>query len=383
MIRVLIVDDSMVLREYLRGLFEEAGMEVVGVARHGQEAVEQVPVLRPDVVTMDISMPVMDGVEATRRIMRTHPVPIVVVSAQHDREQVRKAFLAVDEGALAVVQKPYGAGHPEHEASVRRLIEKVRLMAGVKVVRRFARPEPLAPPPATAIATERATGPVPEASRAPKRIAGAGQAGRVEAVRVVAIGASTGGPQAIQTILRGLPAVLPVPVLVTQHITPGFTEGFAGWLQNTTGFPVRLARNGEVLRAGQVYLAPDDTHLGVGPGDTVVLSQAPPLYGVRPAVAFLFRTVAEQYGAAAIGVILTGMGQDGAAELKLIKDRGGLTVGQDEATCVVYGMPAAAQRLGALVQVLPLDEIGPFLRRYLHTTLRSPAGAGRLGSSKQ
>lgn len=340
MIRVLVVDDSVTMREYLRVLIgREADMTVQGVACNGREAVDRVLAERPDVVTMDIMMPVLDGVEATREIMAKAPVPIVVVSAQSDPAQVRRAFEAMDEGALAVVQKPPGFGHPGHEAAVREIIEKVRLMAGVKVVRRWS----------------------PSGGERPVN----GRVSPARTFRVVAVGASTGGPHAVQTVLRGLPAPAPVPILLVQHITQGFTRGFADWLDQTTPHNVTVAEDGERLQPGRVYVAPDDRHLGVRFGLYATLSAEPPLDGHRPAVSYLFRKVAETCGPEAVAVLLTGMGRDGAAEMKRLRDLGAVTIGQDEATSVVYGMPAEAHRLGGVAHQYPLDEIGPALQHLL------------------
>ncbi len=341
MIDVLVVDDSAVVREYFAHLFGAQGdMRVVGTAKNGVEALQMVETLHPHVITMDISMPVMSGEEASRRIMAEHPTPIVVVSAQHDQEQVKLAFKAMEAGALAIVQKPYGAGHPQYGASVRELVDKVRLMAGVKVVRRWtlSHPETIAPPRCEPART----------------------------VRIVAIGASTGGPQAIQSVLRSFPAVFRAPVLIVQHITVGFCRGFADWLRSTTGVSVRLPEDGEELRPGVAYLAPDDQHMGVTKVGTIRLDDSEPLYGVRPSVGYLFRSLARHYGAEAIGVIMTGMGRDGAAELKLMRDAGAVTVGQNEDSCVVYGMPGVAAKLGAVTHQLPLADIGPSIRRQLH-----------------
>jgi len=183
---------------------------------------------------------------------------------------------------------------------------------------------------------------------------------------VVAIGASTGGPQAVQTVLRALPAVLLVPILLVQRITAGFIDGFAEWLRSTTGLSVRLAQHEETVRPGVVYLAPDNFHMEMGPNQTIVLKDSSNMYGVRPSVGHLFRSVATHYGANAVGALLTGMGKDGAAELKVMRERGALTVGQDEASCVVYGMRGVAAQIGAVTHELPLSEIDPFLRTQLH-----------------
>jgi two-component system chemotaxis response regulator CheB len=291
---------------------------------------------RPDVITMDIHMPKLDGFEATRRIMETQPTPIVIVSGSSTVEEATTAFRTLEVGALAAVPRPYGFGHPEFASSATRLVETVRLMSEVKVIRRWPRRDPGA----------QAVTPVPV---------------RVE-IRIVAIGASTGGPGALATILAALPKDLPFPVLVVQHICQGFTAGLGEWLAQVSGLPVHIAADGEMLVSGHVYVAPSNYHLGLGSSNRIRLDSGPAENGVRPAVSYLFRSVATVFGKQAVAVLLTGMGTDGADALKLIRDRGGLTIAQDQASSVVHGMPGEAIRLGAAMHVLTPESIGAFLR---------------------
>jgi two-component system, chemotaxis family, protein-glutamate methylesterase/glutaminase len=349
-VRVLIVEDSAVVRELLMELFSnEPGMTVIGVAADGAEAIAAVERLRPDVITMDINMPKMNGFEATRQIMRRVPTPIVIVSASWDPQEVRTTFQAVEAGAVAVLPRPRGVGHPDFNGESRTLVQTVRAMAEVKVVRRWAQ-TPFAP---------RAQ-PVP-APIAP--VAG----GRVRPVDLIAIGASTGGPAALHALLTQLPANLSFPIVIVQHIAAGFVEGFVEWLVQSTRFPVHLAKQGMTMQPGHAYVAPDRHHLAVGPGGTLLLRDTPPEAGLRPAVGHLFRSVAQVYGGRAGAVLLTGMGADGAAELKQLKDLGAPTIAQDRASCVVFGMPGEAIKRDAATWVLSPEAIAALLVRFSTT----------------
>ncbi len=349
MITVLIVEDSPVIAEFLSAVLgSDPAIRVVGVAPDGEAAVDAAHRLRPAVITMDIHMPRVDGFDATRRIMETCPTPIVIVSGNVAAEAGHDDVRAVAAGAVATVARPNGIGHPDHAASAQRLIDMVKLMSEVKVVRRWPRsgPPPMHPVPQA----------LPDAARA---------------VSVIAIGASTGGPLVLQSILAALPAKLPVPVLIVQHMAPGFVESFAEWLQQSTGFPVHMAADGEVMLPGHAYVAPDGRHLGVrdqgvrnlGPrqGARLLLSDAPPECGVKPAVSFLFRSLAATAAPHVAAVLLTGMGRDGVDELKRLKQAGALTIAQDEKSSVVFGMPGQAVEAGAVSHVLPPDGIADLL----------------------
>ncbi|MGC8781187.1 MAG: chemotaxis-specific protein-glutamate methyltransferase CheB [Anaerolineae bacterium] len=332
MIRVLIVEDSPTLRMLLKTVLEsDPEIAVIGMATSGEEGVRQALALKPDLITMDVHLPGMDGFTATRRIMEQQPTPIVIVSSSVDHHEVMTTFNAIQAGALDVLRKPTSIDHPDFAALRERLITTVKLMAEVKVIRRY---------------------------RSPMAARGAGerpQAGRPYSL--VAIGASTGGPAALNAILKELPAGFPLPVLVVQHMTAGFTAGLVSWLQLESRLTVKVAEDGENLRPGTVYVAPDDTHLVVAARGVVGLSKAPPVSHVRPSATVLFESVARVYGGDAIGVLLTGMGDDGAVGLRAMRERGALTIVQDEATSAVYGMPKAAVELGAAGQVLPLPQI--------------------------
>ena len=341
-IRVLVVEDSPVVAEFLTHVLQaEQRIEVVGVAFGGEEAIAMAQAKRPDVITMDIHMPGIDGFEATRRIMETAPAPIVIVSGGLSTDEVAFNFRAIEAGALAVVARPNGIGHPNHIASAKELVDNVKLMSEVRVVKRWPRNKFASPvQPAAAHAAAAA-----EIHRAPGRI------------QVVAIGASTGGPLALQTILSGLPREFPWPLLIVQHMTPGFAPGFVEWLANSSRFAVHVAAAGESLLPGHAYVAPDDFHMGVQKDGRIMLAEGAKESGVRPAVSFLLRSVGSVFGPDVVGILLTGMGRDGADELRRLKDGGAITIAQDEKSSVVHGMPGEAIQLGAARHILPPDAI--------------------------
>jgi len=340
MIKVLIVEDSRVAQEFLAHVLgTDPAIQVVGLVSDGEEALQAVKEKRPDVVTMDIHMPRMDGFQATRLIMENVPTPIIIVSASSGAKEVTSTFQAMEAGALAVVLLPPGFGHPEHKAAVQELLRMVKMMSEIKMVRRFARPVKAALPV------------MPHGLTLPAD----------KVIQLVAIGTSTGGPPVLNKILSLLTAQLPVPLLIVQHITTGFTEGFVDWLGTSSKFPLHIAQHGVKPLAGHGYVAPDGFHLGIASGPRIVLSNHAPENGLRPAVAYLFRTAAQVLGPCAVGVLLTGMGRDGARELKEMKDRGAITIAQDEASSIVYGMPGEAAKLGAATYILPPEGIAAML----------------------
>lgn len=340
MIRVLVVEDSPTVREFLiQILRSDPAIEVVGTAETGEEALEAVERTRPDIITMDVHMPRMNGFDATRRVMETHPTPIVIVSGTTDFTDTAKAFRAIESGALAVLQKPSGAGHPDHERSTSELIRTVKVMSEVKVVRRWPRYRAAEVAPEVSCCKEIR---LPTAQSHPK---------------IIAIGASTGGPPVLQTILAGLPRSFPIPVLIVQHIAAGFTQGFVEWLAQSSSLPVHIPAHGQSILPGQAYVAPDGLHMVVGADGRVQLRSDEPENGLRPSVACLFRSVTKAYGQSAVGVLLSGMGKDGAWELKSMKEQGAITIAQDQDTSVVHGMPGEAIKLGGATYVLPPEKI--------------------------
>lgn len=344
-LRVLVVDDSPVARAVLRSILEnEGGMTVVGLARNGWEAVQMTARLRPDVITMDVRMPEMDGYEATQQIMAYHPTPILIVTASLAKQDVDFSFRMLEAGALDILEKPAGDDPTALRSQAQALIERVRLLSRVRVITHL-RGRRKAGPPAPLAPVEVAPAPVP--SEGPERL--------------VVIGASTGGPRALQRVLGRLPSAFPAPILVVQHIASGFTQGLAEWLAGETARRVAVARDGEGLEAGRVYIAPEHFHML--PERTSIQLRDTPRTVPMPSVDVTMQAAARNFGARAIGVLLTGMGSDGAEGLLAIRRAGGRTVVQDQASCTIFGMPKAAIELGAAQQVLPLDEIAGALRQ--------------------
>lgn len=341
--RVLVVEDSVVARDLLVYILSsEPGIAVVGTAEDGEAAISSVARLRPDVVVMDIDMPRTNGFDATRRIMEAHPTRIILVSASRDIRAVATSVRAMEAGALAVLPRPPGPGHPEFGPMSGELVQTVRLMSEVAVVRRW--------PKKQRSAAEARQGRLVRARQAQGPI------------RLAAIGASTGGPLALQALLSRLPADFPLPILVVQHMSPGFIGAFAEWLSGACGKVVRLAAHSMEARPGAVYVAPDGYQMGVGPGGgRIILSECACGSLLCPSVAHLLRSVATCLGPSAAGVLLTGMGRDGAEELLLMKERGAVTIAQERESCVVYGMPGEAVRLGAAEYILSPAEIAAAL----------------------
>ena len=336
MIKVLLADDSALTRAVVKDVLQSvADLTVIGEARNGKEAVEMTNRLKPDLVIIDLLMPVMDGLTAIETIMSEVPTPILVLSATVDEREVTNAFDAIRKGALDVMEKPGGIGMDQSDGFAARLIEKVRLLARIKVIRRWPRSKVLVTP------QPRVRGSKPT---------------------VLAIGASTGGPRAVMKIVKSLPADFPAAVFIVQHIASGFATGFASWLNGECGIKVRLAVDGEVVTAGVALVAPNDCHM-VLDGGKIRLLNDPPVNCCRPSIDVFFQSLAQERGAQTVGVLLTGMGRDGAQGMLRIKDQGGATLVQDEESSAVFGMPKAAIGLNAADQVLPLTGIPDAIAR--------------------
>ena len=342
MIRVLIVEDSPIIVEFLRSILNsDVGIEVVGAVRNGELALDAVKLYRPDVITMDIYMPGMNGFEATRQIMETIPTPIIIVSGNVTPEESAVTFRALEAGAVMVMARPTGIGHADHDVTTQKLVQTVKLMSEVKVVRRW-----------------------PRSGR--KRVTESHtfdpQFKPGEPIRLIAIGASTGGPQALQIILRGLPANFSVPVVIVQHMATGFIQSFAEWLGQSCALPVHIGSNETVLRPGHIYIAPDGTHLEVQRNDRLWLKAGTDETTHCPSVSVFFQSVVRTYGRQAVGILLSGMGTDGALELKLLRESGAITIVQDEKSSVVFGMPGKAVSIGAAQFVLNPNQIAQYLK---------------------
>jgi two-component system, chemotaxis family, protein-glutamate methylesterase/glutaminase len=340
-IRVLVVDDSALMRKLIPAILaRDPSIEVVGTAMDGAFALKKIEELRPDVVTLDLEMPRMDGMETLRLIMKRAPLPVILFST-HSKEGAYSTLKALALGAVDFIAKPTdaAAGHLETIADL--LIEKI------KVAKRAAGRK--LPPAAVAIDP-------PNQKKSARSV--------LPPSRIIAIGTSTGGPNALQFVLSQIPADFPCTILVVQHMPEGFTEMFARRLDECCALDVSEAKSGDLLNAGRVLICPGNRHMMVRRmprGDMAVLSDGPPVNGHRPSVDVLFHSVAQEFALSAVGVIMTGMAEDGAEGLGAIKAAGGMTIAQSEDTCVVSGMPRAAIQKGHVNKIIPLEGIGAFL----------------------
>jgi len=345
-IRVLVADDSLVAREMLTQILQsDEHIEVVGLATNGVEAVDLTAKLKPDLITMDIHMPKLDGLGATEQIMAYNPTPILVVSSSVHGEGMGRAFDALDLGALEVIKKPEPRDWADLDRIGRDVIRKVRILSNVRVIthiRGRQRP-PASPLPSVGAGTR----------------------------SIVAIGSSTGGPSALLSVLGRLPDDFPAPIVIAQHIAEGFVPGLVNWLDAGCKMRIVEAVDGARIRPGIAYFAPTGANMTVA-RDTVRFAAPRKGQLYIPSADTLFESVAASYGSGAVGVIMTGMGADGAEGLKLMRNEGAATVAQDEATCTVFGMPKAAIDIDAAERVVPLTEIAEVIEE-----LVSSPGGGR------
>jgi len=340
-IRVLVVDDSALMRKLIPTILErDPSIEVVGTAMDGAFALKKIEELHPDVITLDLEMPRMDGLEALRLIMRQAPMPVIVFST-HSKEGAYSTFKALALGAIDFVAKPRDAAAGHLDAIAVQLIEKIKVAkrASGRKIR-------------TEVAVE-----IKPPQKKPARAT-------LPPSRVVAIGISTGGPNALQYVLSQIPADFSATILIVQHMPEGFTEMFAKRLDECCALDVQEARSGDLLLAGRVLVCPGNRHMMVRRmprGDMAVLSDSPPVNGHRPSADVLFHSVAQEFALTSVGVLMTGMGDDGAEGLGAIKAAGGMTVAQSEDTCVVSGMPRAAILKGYANKIVALESLGTFL----------------------
>lgn len=334
-IKVLVVDDSPVMCKALSSILNsDSQIIVAGVAYSGKEAVELVPRLKPDIITMDIHMPEMDGLEATRQIMAYYPTPILIVSTSVFKLGMEKVFEAISYGALEVLEKGK-IGFEGDKNSAQEFIEKVKFLSNIKVI-----PHPLARP-----GKEKRAEKILEVSS------------RKVLDRIVAIAVSTGGPQMLQQILKRLPKEFPCAIVIVQHISEGFLDGLVEWLNGSCAIKVKAAQDREEIGPGVAYIAPCGFQMRVDEEKKIRLSDESSYDGHKPSGSVLLESVARSYKQGAIGVILSGMGADGAMGIKAIKEMGGETIAQNEETCVVFGMPKVAIEMGVVDEVLPVEKI--------------------------
>ncbi len=349
-IRVLVVDDSAFMRKVISDLINQApGLEVAGIARDGADALKKIRDIKPDVITMDIEMPVLDGMSALEKIMGTNPVPVIMLSSL-SREGADKTMKALELGAVDFIGKPSGQISLDIDQIQSELVEKIFVAAGTKrqIASMGKRPQQhkqIVPPPA----------------RAGMNVAKKDR----QLNKMVLIGTSTGGPKALQEVIPTLPASIDAAILIVQHMPPGFTQSLAERLDSISMVKVKEAEQGEKIIPGCAYIAPGDYHLLVkaqGSGRerslNIVLDKSPPRGGHRPAVDSMMESVVQEFWSHMVGVIMTGMGSDGAEGVKQIKAKNGKNIAEDKSSCIVYGMPKAAAASGAVDRVVPLEQIG-------------------------
>jgi two-component system chemotaxis response regulator CheB len=351
-IRVLVVDDSALMRKLIPKMLERDGsIQVVGTAMDGSIALAKIEELKPDVITLDLEMPRMDGIATLREITRKHCVPVIVVSA-HSTAGASATFRALSVGALDFIAKPSDAAAARMDEITSELISKIKAAAAGRV------------------------GAVPALTHVPQPARQPGP--RTAPTRIVAIGISTGGPNTLQYVLAQLPADFPGAILVVQHMPEGFTEMFARRLNDTCPIEVKEARSGDLLVAGRALICPGNRHMRVRRmplGTVAVLSDEDRVNGHRPSVDVLFRSVAQEFGPKAIAVLMTGMGDDGADAMGAVKQAGGLTIAQNAESCVVFGMPKAAIDRGHAARVLSLDALANTLQAQCGVLQAAPAGS--------
>ncbi|MFT3710316.1 MAG: chemotaxis-specific protein-glutamate methyltransferase CheB [Archangium sp.] len=337
-VRVLVVDDSPLVRQLIvDGLRSDPDVEVVGTAENGQQAIERASALKPHVITMDVDMPVMDGLTATERIMADDPRPILILTADPRNQAPELTHRALAVGALALRVKP---AHEEMAS----LAREVKLLATIRVIRHVRGVKKV-------VSGSHASLPEVPQPFAPSTLG------------VVCIASSTGGPQVVQKLLAGLPADFPIPIAIVQHINAAFSDSLLGWLSESSKLKVRVAKEGDLLAAGTVLLAPPDAHLLVAARGRVSLQKTPPRDGHLPSATLLLESAAKVYGRRTVGVILTGMGNDGVDGIAAIRAAGGKTIAQNQESSVVFGMPGAAVAKGVIDHQVHSDDLADFFLR--------------------
>jgi two-component system chemotaxis response regulator CheB len=342
-IRVFLVEDSQIALVILKRILESSPeIEVVGEAVNGLEALSLIPQVQPDVICTDLHMPKMDGLKFISEIMVLYPRPILVISISVQKEDTHHLFQLLDAGAVDILPKPIAGLTAESQLLKQELINKIKILSGVKVLTK-----------------KRKLFSLPHSLETDKNFAFSSH--RKSRLKVVAIGASTGGPQALQQLFTQLPANFPVPIICVQHICLGFLQGLIDWLASSCQLPIQIAQLGDIPKPGRIYFPPEKQHLELNEQGRFVYSNAPPVSGHCPSITLTFKSLTRFYGKGTVGVLLTGMGKDGAEGMQAIAQAGGFTIAQDEATSIVFGMPKEAISLRAVKQILPIQAIAPTL----------------------
>lgn len=347
-IRVLIVEDSPVALKILQRILQEApDIQVVATASNGEEAIKLIPQVKPTLICTDLHMPRMDGLQLTEIVMERFPCPILVISASVQDEDTDNVFQLLEAGALDIFPKPRTGLATEYERSKQELLSRIRVLSGVTVFTQ--RRGTVAPLPSKTSTVLPSIAPPIHLRR------------DIRQPQIVAIGASTGGPQALHLLLQGLSPQFPVPIVCVQHISHGFLQGLVDWLDRECPLKVTIAKSGTIPEPGFIYFPPEQHHLEISATGKLTLSSGVHTSGHCPSVTVLLKSVAQHYRRSCVGILLTGMGRDGAEGLLSISDAGGITIAQDERTSVVFGMPKEAISLGAAQHILPIQDISTFL----------------------
>ena len=335
MIKVLIVDDSLLIRKILTEILEsDREIKVVGTAADGEEAIQKTALLKPDLITMDIEMPVMDGIEATKKIVEKYAIPILVITSPEVKKQRDVPFHAIKAGAIDIWEKPEIGTKKNFIENTSKLIREVKIVSSIRVIKRQR----------TGIKRDEQPGVLINYNGGKDS-------------DIIVIGSSTGGPKELFKILSTLPGDFTIPILIVQHIGKEFIEGLVRWLSQSCMLPVKVAGKGDKIIPGEVYFAPGGYHMEVDSQKTIILSTGKPVNSCKPSIDILFKAVARQYGRRALGVLLTGMGVDGALGLLKMKEMGSKTIAQSKESSVVFGMPAKAIEYGAANEILSIEEI--------------------------
>lgn len=343
-VRIVIVDDSPVFRKYLEHVVESSDIiKVVGTAPDGREARTIIGKLHPDVVLMDIHMPGLDGFETTAQIMSETPVPVIMMSNDFEPSEVAKTFKALEAGAVDILPKPPGFSDPGYDKAIKKIISHIRLMSEVKVVRRTS--------------GRKSSGETEINKEVGKRFS----AEKENQPRVIGIGASAGGPPVLQKILSGIESHYKIPIVIVQHIDSLFTEGFARFLETTTGRKITTGSHGMMLTDNMIVMPPADMHIGFAGQGVIELDSGKPDRGIRPSVHHLFESMAKIYGKDSAAIILTGMGNDGVVGMSALREKGAVTIAQDEKSSMIHGMPGEAIKAGAAKYIMNIEQIVDYL----------------------